>query len=534
MRKLLFFALFALHFSLNAQIAIQWSDFQPRTDDSEGILGEVDGHLLAVQYENKVPYLSSFNSDNLAFEGLTQLSVGPSAKVGGKVKTFTLEEAKKRKDTEKFAEYRFQTAYIIQKQLVLFYYSKKDKVYTIYSQVYGLDGTVVKPMQQMAKFPDKQSSILIGRSSDSTLVYMLNRPKMDKDEAPKFFVTTWDNNLEKLGDIEVEMPYKNRDFDIFDTYLTPDQKLITLTRLYIPKNERGPDDPKYQFKLISIDIAKQEVQEYELGLKDMFIRDINLRINSGGKAYCVGVFSKNRSLNSLEGTFYYEIDYKNGKTIAENTQSFSDAIIKKLNNSNSNKKKNSEVRSNIDLHSIVPKPDGGSFVLFEENYIEVVTTRTQNGTTTTYYYNNNDILIMNLDAEGGILWQAVIPKQQESVNDGGRNNSFVATYFKDKLYIFYNDHHLNINPPTFDKAIRPTVSDITMPTAIIMDSEGEYEKEALLSTAELKRDYSVEFRYGRRLAPSRVLIRANKASKGCCSGAKKGATDYRIGTLQIE
>ena len=79
----------------------------------------------------------------------------------------------------------------------------------------------------------------------------------------------------------------------------------------------------------------------------------------------------------------------------------------------------------------------------EQFYIRVVTTTTTsaNGgtTTTTTYYYYNDIIALNFDENGELVWKTVIDKYQMSVNDGGYYSSFFTILQGNDINIIYND-----------------------------------------------------------------------------------------------
>jgi hypothetical protein len=226
-----------------------------------------------------------------------------------------------------------------------------------------------------------------------------------------------------------------------------------------------------------------------------------------------------------------------GEITSENLEYFSPELIKEMNNSDSDRKNNQELRANINLKQVISKPDGGNFVIFEEEYIQVSTYTNSNGSTsTTYYYNNNDILVMNLDNAGEIVWQAVIPKQQMSVNDNGMFNSFFATFYNNKLHFIFNDHIDNAESTGFGTRTDVGNAAKMNPVLVSMTSEGEYEKYSML-TFDKSRDFRMTFRNAAKIAENKLAFYSYKAKKGCCSAGGRTGTStstYRIGKIEIQ
>ena len=61
------------------------------------------------------------------------------------------------------------------------------------------------------------------------------------------------------------------------------------------------------------------------------------------------------------------------------------------------------------------------------------------------YYNYNDIIIVNIRPNGEIEWTARIPKQQETINDGGYYSSYAYSVVRDKIYFVFNDNARNFD-----------------------------------------------------------------------------------------
>ena len=62
-----------------------------------------------------------------------------------------------------------------------------------------------------------------------------------------------------------------------------------------------------------------------------------------------------------------------------------------------------------------------------------------------YFYNYNDIIVVNIQPDGGIEWATRIPKRQETVNDGGYYSSYAMSIVRDRLYFIFNDNSRNFS-----------------------------------------------------------------------------------------
>lgn len=538
MRKIFFFALIFSALNVSSQVGVTWGNYQKTPDNGGFILGERSGLLVSVLVEDGIPYLVSYDAESVTAEHYRELVLGTKVKVGSTPKNYNWETLKKRKDKKKNKGLNYEKSLIMKDKIVIIYYSKDKRMKTFYAQQFDFQGSPLTEAIQFDKFEERNwsSNHYFDLSEDSSMVYMFRQPRLEKDEKDKFILKIWNSGLEEQKNLEIELPYENKNFSVRDYYLTSDRQFLMLSQINIPKKERSKGDPSSYIKLINLDVNKSELTDFELKLKNRYIRNINLRFDENENAYCVGVYGEEKSGDDLMGTFFYKLDYRTGEISAENLEDFSTELIKKMNNSDSDKKRNQELRANINLKQVIAKPGGGNLVIFEEEYIRVVTTTNSNGsTTTTYYYYNNDVLIMNLEESGEITWQAVIPKQQVSVNDGGMFNSFYATLYKNKLHLIFNDEIGNAETNEF-----PNTADITRaaklnPVLISMDMNGEYEKFSLLQF-DKNRDFRMTFKNSRRVGDNRIVAYSFKTKKGCCSlGGRSGTStsEYRIGKIEI-
>ncbi len=516
-----------------SQADLRWSEYIKSPDQGGEIIGTAGEKLYSVMVEDRIPYLVKYNSDDLLPGSFFELVLGSKAKPGAKVKAFTWEQVRKRRESDKSRAFLFEKAFILKDKIVLIYFTYERPIKTFYAQTFDLEGTPISPPIELDRFEEKRTSALhyFGLSQDSSSLFLFRQPRLKGDEMDQCIVKTWNEQLQETHSKAFTMPYRNRDFMVYDYYLTSDLNLVTLVRIYTPREERDFGGAAYQFKVLAFKLAAEGFIDVEMKLSSMFIRDVNLRFDEQENAYCVGTYSDDRRLANVRGTFYYKLDYRNGAISAENKEDFSKELVYQLNNSESKRRRNQELRANIELKAVHAKADGGSFVLFEEQYVEAYTTRGPNGVfTTTYYYHNNDILILNLDSLGEVIWQAVVPKQQSSTNDNGLYNSFFSQVYNNNLYIVTNDHIKNIQEGNFDTPIGPQFARRTLPVVLKVTPEGNYEKTALM-VYDRNRDFKVSFKDAARIGNNQAVVYGYKNSRGFFQGGK---SSYKVGRIAFD
>jgi hypothetical protein len=81
-------------------------------------------------------------------------------------------------------------------------------------------------------------------------------------------------------------------------------------------------------------------------------------------------------------------------------------------------------------------------VILEKDYVIVRTVTTQNGSYTYYDYHSDGMIVLKLDKTGNTSWYKYIPKIQENTAST-RYMYHAAMFFKDKIYILFNDERKN-------------------------------------------------------------------------------------------
>lgn len=102
------------------------------------------------------------------------------------------------------------------------------------------------------------------------------------------------------------------------------------------------------------------------------------------------------------------------------------------------------------LRDIVLKEDGGAVLVAEQFFVRIMahTYTDANGVMHTNTYKKyffNDIIVVNVDEQGEIMWANKIPKRQATVDDGGYFSSYTMAVVKDKLYFVFNDNPKNLS-----------------------------------------------------------------------------------------
>ncbi|MBL4586396.1 MAG: hypothetical protein JKX84_04970 [Flavobacteriales bacterium] len=150
--------------------------------------------------------------------------------------------------------------------------------------------------------------------------------------------------------------------------------------------------------------------------------------------------------NLIDGAFLSYWDVESGSPTHISFDEFSDEFksqywserkIKKYEKEKA-KGKNRVGMDRFYLDYSIEKSDGGVILVGERFY-----TYTQRiGKMSIQKYVHGNIVIINVDANGDILWSKKVPKHQDSANPN--NVGYEMAYTNDKMYFLYNDNFKNI------------------------------------------------------------------------------------------
>jgi hypothetical protein len=371
-------------------------------------------------------------------------------------------------------------------QLNLFtsYYNKTNKQNYSFVNTISDKGLVNNDYREIdhidAEKKNNDGSFRYRFSNDSSKILVLHHTPYKKGNNEVFACSVYDSKFNKIWDKIIELPVKDEKFSFSDYTVDNEGRVYILGSLELKKERKKPgnlhsiysyDHITGNFRQFDVDIAK-------------FINDISFRVNNRGDLICLGFYSDEKGKSS-NGVFVININGRTQEINHKNIQPFDKELTASLtSHSKANKNKGLPAFS---IDHIILKEDGGVIFLAEQYYVVVVTSRGQNGaSTTTYFYHYNDIIAFSVNPDASIAWSNFIPKKQVSRNDGGPFSSYAMSIYKDKIYLFYNDHKNNVDLKDSRKRKimnRPNKSISMMST---LDGNGHVKTQVLFDSAKEK------------------------------------------------
>lgn len=192
--------------------------------------------------------------------------------------------------------------------------------------------------------------------------------------------------------------------------------------------------------LASYNAKTKRWKDTELNTQEFFISSIIMKEDIVNKRILCSYFYSFDYKNGNFGLTNFAIDAHNQDEIYIQKQKLDSDFSRQITGSKLGKEK--ELNSFF-IQDIIPTSDSGSIIVAERFFLtDQNETFYQNGipvTTSRNVYNFEELLLFSANKYGGIKWNKVLLKKQNSINDGGYFSSVIIIPSKDKLNILYNE-----------------------------------------------------------------------------------------------
>jgi hypothetical protein len=479
MKKIIFLFTLIIVVSLasNAQDGEFKIKYGPEHDSKlfiENFLGEVDGTVIYSCYKRKLGgvdyYIGGINSKTLKVEFENPIDI---PKYNGQ-------------------EVSLFRKYVVDGELLMFftYYDKKaDKNY-LFAQQYNSKGkkhgNLIKLKEMTAESKRNVGSYSVSVDDESDRILIYSNPPFEKYANEAFGFTVLDKQLNVIWEEELELPYKDKHFELGDYLIDDNDELYMICSFNenaAIKEEQGRKAAKADlkekgfvyrtYKLLNYNPKTNSIKEFEIDPgKGYSIVSVGYNIDPNGNINVTGLYGDQKSKGSGIGVFFGKIDSQRKETISMSLKGFDKEFLEEY-LGEKNADRGMGIRS-LELKSCINREDGGLIVIGEIHYsYTVCTTDGKGNTRCTTYYVHGPIFTINIDPVGDIDWLAVVKKDQRIASIDGYLSSYVMVIGDDGVYYIYNDSMANHNPKKKPK--RTAVMNGTVKKTITAVSKVSYD-----------------------------------------------------------
>ncbi|MCX6312259.1 MAG: hypothetical protein NT084_11575 [Bacteroidetes bacterium] len=356
-------------------------------------------------------------------------------------------------------------------------------------------------MMQAAVYSGNLFSHSISPDETQILIYSTNQEKDENGALPtntKFHLAVFDATMEKKWEKDIKLPFDPSIFSVEQIKVNDVGDVYLIGIEYQEKSDarvsRREGKPSYTYHLFRYAANGSDVLEMPVDLKGKFITDLQIDGAPNGDIIAAGFYSEKNSF-SIKGAFYIALDAKTHEVKTQQITEFeTDFITQYYTEKEKRKEKRKEDKGEepelyqFRLDELLTAKDGGVTLIAEQYFVNVVTYTTydpnthSSSTHTTYYYNYNDILVINFNKTGQIVWKTRIPKRQCTANDGGYYSSYNFSIIGDKIYFIFNDNPKNLFLKGAEQPFPFTGSKELAVVLVEVNSDGQATRELLLTT----------------------------------------------------
>lgn len=508
--------------ALSQEINLTWGPEKEfaKSNNELGFVGRVKDHFYTLRKQDKTMYLAKTR-----IRDMSQVFDKP----------ITWNDERKNAGDEDLKYHSFR----LFKDHFMFYFeghSSKEDMQRLYAQKLNFEGVPIDEMKEIGRRPkgrrSKDGDFELKYSADSIHFVVVTHPSYEKYNDELFYFKILNNHLKELHNVEVVLPFKEKDVEVQSITMTKKQVLHVLAKITIGKKERKDDEASYYYEIVSIDPkAKQKVKEFEVKLANRYVDDVDLILDEKDNLKCFGFYAEMKSngkrKDGIDGVFFFSV--ANGQISNVSLKAFEASLILEI-EGKKRANRNKGLGSYFSLKNLFLKPDGGMIVLAEESYVQVVTTTSSNGgSSTSYHYYYNSILAVNISPKGDIIWYSHVPKKQALVNEN-RFGSFHSMYVNRIVYIIYNDDIKNAIMKNYDNQMRNYLK--CAPVVVTINQDGKSDKKSIGDPA-AKKEFTIKPNASDKISEHEAFFYADRLSKAPCVIGKRKTRTQRFGLLSI-
>ncbi len=356
---------------------------------------------------------------------------------------------------------------LIDDKLYLFtsYRNKKRKINYLFAQTISKKSLKLrKDIRIVAQLPARRETLGdafdIEFSRDSTKVLFFGQLPYQTNKPERYQLQVCNKSLEPIWKKDIELPYPDNKFSVENYRVDRNGNVHVLGVVYEDAfRKRRKGKPTYKYTLITYGADGSDDKEYRIDLGDKFITDLTFRIQKDGNPVCAGFYSDKNSY-SVRGTYFFKIDKNSGEIFNQSIKEFDFDFITELYTDRQKKRaakaekgSNDDRKAELyeyDLDKLILRSDGGAVLVAEQYYVRIENERYRDAQgywqfRQQFYYNYGDVIVVNINPDGGIEWASHIPKRQVTVNDGGYFSSYAIAVTGKAIYLVYNDNGKNFD-----------------------------------------------------------------------------------------
>ncbi len=324
---------------------------------------------------------------------------------------------------------------------IIYQYQKRNILHCMAAKIDGNAKKIGEPVEldttQISIFAENKIYNMTNSEDKQKIMIFKIQKKYDKFN---FSTLLFNSQLQLQHKSRLQMPYDERR-DVFSDFFVDNEG----TFVFAKSVKSGNRELISKLFLLTKPPLSDQVNENELPLDKVFLDEVTLKVDNINRRYLLNSFYYNQKRGNIDGLYTAIWDKQENNLLVHNTAAFNDEMKREA-------KKNGSVRfafNDFFIRNVILKKDGG-FILSAEDFSSQSRSNSWNrmdylygypymssydyylyprssywyyyrprsvNSLSRYYYNN--IVVMNVDKDGKLVWNNVIHKEQ--YDDGDDN-----------------------------------------------------------------------------------------------------------------
>jgi hypothetical protein len=315
--------------------------------------------------------------------------------------------------------------------------------YEIRAQFIGSDGKFIGTPVLIEEFPDarfdseRRPSVTF--SKDGSKIALCYRRSTENELSQLISVIVLDSAFQRQYKREWTIASPIRRFSPTEFVITNEGSFYLLGVQY-QTDKRVKEPGESYFLLTGYDPASDRQLNREIRLENKFLTNVSIAVDAiNRKIVVAGLYSEIGMLASA-GVFYCGMTADSLSYSNVYWAPFTNDLLTKAISDRGDPKKKELFNYYVDR--LILRKDGGAAII-AESYVETTRTfwdyYTQTVITHTYYRYGN-ILLASINPDGGMLWNRLIQKEQNSMDDNGNESSYCSMISGGKIFTVFNKY----------------------------------------------------------------------------------------------
>jgi hypothetical protein len=246
-----------------------------------------------------------------------------------------------------------------------------------------------------------------------------------------------DNTFSLQRQFSFDVPYPEKNFS-YENWILSDEGDFMMEGSYYSKENSETKRKWDAYKLFICKASGTSTKEYPLNSSLLELNGSNIAYDAVNKQVLLAAFYDEKS-SGKSGILYAKLKLNGNDTLEIIKQPIQEGTLARMFNEQVSSKGGLQI-NNLAIEKMVLRNDGGAVLISEASYVSDYSYYdyfTQSYIRNSEYHFNN-VIILSVNNDGTIDWDAVLRKEQVSTNDYGKYSSFCQMQTEGEINIIYN------------------------------------------------------------------------------------------------